>query len=641
MKTFKILMPFLLAAFALVGCDTDDLRNDIDELKNRVESLEVIVSGLNDNVNALRAFIDGNKTIKSFEKTADGYKIVLSDGEELNIVQGSAGQVKTPEITIGDDGCWVIGNENTGVKAVGDNAPMPKFSIDTENYWTVDFGEGPVRVKGADGNPVKATTNESVGISDAFFEKVEIDNDKMVLTFKDGEKYSLPIVKNLTCRIETDGVEGFKNGVLTVPFGETVHLTVNVSGDNFAVTAPAGWTAVLGEPVEGNAELSLTAPAAEVSPLSRAVADNTRDLTLQVNKGVNWAVDKIQVEAKEVIKSYYNEYNSGKNIVIGEGENSIIVNSTTYPGAQFVESDKEITEDGVFFVKEGIKVTFKKGALKNNILIGDNPNVKAEVALSSYLPLKGEGYGFAAKNISFTGTEKMSYIAQTAEAINYQFLCIDNCSLQLPTAGKNFVNITSGATINNIIIVNSKFFMEPAAYVASRILNVAKGTLASDGVYVKNNVFYSKTESQAINGTVFYASGKDVDCPVTIMNNTFVNFLTNSQPLIKGVLKRDVVAANNIFWTNTSVGKPYSTALVTAEVNSTENIVYDLSGNILFNKGLDNNTLKYFNDPVPEGKANLKVEPESSDPFEGGEFDMVTGVFVPNSNYADYGAKLD
>ena len=75
MKTFKILMPFLLAAFALVGCDTDDLWNDIDELKNRVESLEVIVSGLNDNVNALRAFIDGNKTIKSFEKTADGYKI--------------------------------------------------------------------------------------------------------------------------------------------------------------------------------------------------------------------------------------------------------------------------------------------------------------------------------------------------------------------------------------------------------------------------------------------------------------------------------------------------------------------------------------------------------------------------------------
>ena len=41
MKTFKFLMPCLLVALAVTGCDTDDLRNDVDELKNRVESTVV------------------------------------------------------------------------------------------------------------------------------------------------------------------------------------------------------------------------------------------------------------------------------------------------------------------------------------------------------------------------------------------------------------------------------------------------------------------------------------------------------------------------------------------------------------------------------------------------------------------------
>ena len=66
MKTFKFLMPFMLAVLVFAGCDTDDLRNDIDELKNRVESLEAQVASINENMNALRVLIDGNKTISSY-----------------------------------------------------------------------------------------------------------------------------------------------------------------------------------------------------------------------------------------------------------------------------------------------------------------------------------------------------------------------------------------------------------------------------------------------------------------------------------------------------------------------------------------------------------------------------------------------
>lgn len=645
MKTFKFLMPFLLVAFVLAGCDTDDLKNDIDELKNRVESLEAQVSVMNDNVNVLKVFVDGNKTIKSWEKTAGGYKIVLSDGSEYNLTQGMEGTVSTPKISISDDGNWVIdGVEQEGKKAVGDNAPVPNFSIkettieeEKGSYWYVDMkdGKGEVPVRDQNGNPVKATTSGSVESGDKFFESVKVDDDKMVVKLKDNPKeYSLPIVEGLTCKIVTDGVDGFKDGVLTIGYGQSKELEVEISEAVYMITAPAGWTAVLGEIAEGKATLTVTAPAS-ASAASRATADNTKDLVLQVNKGVNWAIDKIQVKAEYVISSYYSEYQAGKDIVIGDGENSIVINQNKYPNAKLVENDEEITEDGVFFIKEGIKVSFKKGALKNNILIGNNPNVKAECTIAAYLPLNGEGNGFAAKNISFIVAKTLNYIAQTSGNIKYDFFCIDDCSFELPE-GKNFVNINRNAEITNVIMVNSKINAANTRYSASRLLNVT-GSLSSNGLYVKNNVFYASIDGQAINGTLLFAAGKDIDYPVTVVNNTYVNFLTSSQSLVKGILKQNVTIENNIFWTNTAT--TYNTTLVMAEDGST-GTQYNLNGNILFNKGA-NNSLRYFAGTVPSEQQNITIASESSDPFDGGKFDLATGTFVPNSTYADYGAKLD
>ena len=639
-------MPFLLAAFALVGCDTDDLRNDIDELKNRVKSLEVIVSGLNDNVNALRAFIDGNKTIKSFEKTADGYKIVLSDGEELNIVQGSAGQVKTPEITIGDDGCWVIGNENTGVKAVGDNAPMPKFSIDTENYWTVDFGEGPVKVTDAGGNPVKATTNESVGFSDAFFKKVEIDNDKMVLTFKDGEKYSLPIVKDLTCRIETDGVEGFKNGVLTVPFGATVHLTVNVSGDNFAVTAPTGWTAVLGEPVEGNAELSLTAPAAEVSPLSRAVADNTRDLTLQVNKGVNWAVDKIQVEAKVVINSYFTLYEAGKTFTIGDIE----INKDKFTKAVLVEGDKtlSVAEDafGIYFVKPGATLTYNLPntiSSKYFIVIGDNEldntacfklSQRFQTNMGSK-PGETDGY-FLWKNVKFDATSlTVPTFISYRNGEQDKAIIFDKCNIFLQA--KNFFELTSnGRTFTNLQFLNSRIKLSGNMNLIFTKDNTSNafGTLT-----MKNNIVYS--ENVIKDFKIVNSNKEEAGMNKFVMeNNTFVNVTSTWSGMYYKLQLQNVVLQNNLFWVNVSLDE---NVIILRPKNQLTGSICKNNVGYSLTEGAKTWISIFGFDSLPfEGKEQIvNLFGEENNPFKGGQFDLKAGIFVPNPTYANYGAKLD
>lgn len=487
MKNFKSLLPFLLMLFVWAGCDTDDLRNDVDELKNRVESLEAQVSAINDNMNVLKVLTDGKQTIQScvYDEASNSYKLVLSDNTELTLTQGKQGTVSYPQITISQNGTWVINGEDTGEKAVGDNAPTPEFAIDANGYWTVDFGNGATQVLGADDQPVLATTSGSVTVTDGFFKDVDVVNGELVVTLHNGEMYSLPIVEALVCDIQTENVAEFKNGVLTVGYGQEVLLNVVVKGDNAFVSAPAGWTAVLGEPdAQTNiAVLTLKAPAesAASTTLGRAAtADNTKDLTVQVNKGVAWAVDKIQVEATKVISSYYAEWQAGNDIIVGqvgdeEGSHNVVINKTAYPNATLVESDMTITADGVFFIKEGINVSFSKGALKNSILIGDNPNKRVTVTLNQYLPLKDTGKGFIAKNIDFVlkSGATFNYIGQTTGSGTLDNFILDNCSIEIPE-GKNFFNINQdGVTINNIVLVNSSFKMS-GNWTATRFFNATK-----------------------------------------------------------------------------------------------------------------------------------------------------------------------
>ena len=652
MKTFKFLMPFLLAAFTLVGCNTDDLRNDIDELKNRVESLEAQVSALNDNVNALKVFVDGNKTIKSYEKTEDGYKIVLSDGEELNITQGSAGQVMTPEISINEDGYWVIDGEPTSNKAEGDNAPAPKFSIDDENYWTVDFGIHPERVLGADGMPVKATTSDSVGFTDAFFKEVKIDGDKMVLTYKDGKEYSLPIVEDLVCQIVTDGVDGFKDGVLTLGFGKTVELQVKVSGDNFAVTAPAGWVAVLSDPVDGSATLSLTAPASN-APASRATADNTKDLVLQVNKGVNWAVDKIQVEVKDVVESYYQEYLNGQDLVLGNvngnSSNAFVLNKTSCPETmvKYIDSDQEITEDNiVYFIKEGVKVTYSVDKITTLILIGDKPGKKPILEVKKIMSLSGEasGKGLIMYNIVLDATAHTNYVLNIDKNVagtTYSYLyLIDNCEIKLPN-GKNFSYINNKANVEAKKIVMCNTYVKVPSQGNPMITSIGGGYKYTDFV-MHNNVFYSQQSATGLEKfTVLAAVSTEASFQnIEISNNTFIN-LFGANVYAKAVVKDTLKVRNNLIWNDAE--STANTYLVQALANSdlSKMVSDDYSNNKLYSKNNPNAMVFNTAGVKPEGLSGNNLVNEVSDPFTGGVFNLEDGKFIPGPGYETIGAHIE
>ena len=669
MKTFKFLMPFLLVAFTFVGCNTDDLRNDIDELKNRVESLEALVSTMNDNVNALKVFAEGGVTISSYEKDGDTYKLVLSDGRTIELTQGQQGDVDVPSISISEDGYWMIeGIKQEGNKAIGANAEAPKFTIKKETvegaekaYWYVDYndGNGYVQVKDPEGKPVEATTGGDVNITDEFFKAVRVEGDKIIVTLtEDGKEYSLPIVEGLICKIETKDVEGYKDGILTVGFGKAAVLDVVVTGENQILMVPAGWTAELSElDAEGNGKLTIKAPAAPVAT-SRAVADNTKDVVLQTNKGVNWAVAKIQVEAKQLVESYYQEYLNGKDLVIGKvgenTENAFVLNKTTCPESmvQYIESDQDITEDNkVYFVKEGVTVTYNVADKINTmIIVGDKPGVKPIVKTKKVLSLSGttSGKGLILYNIVLDATEHASYVVnidKNEEGVSYDYLfLVDQCRIKLPS-GKNFSYINNKANINaKKIVMCNTYVNVPPSSANIMIANIGGGYKYTDFV-MYNNVFYSPNSTTVVEKFAVLAAASTTHSfqNIEVSNNTFIN-LFGANVYTKAVVKNTLKIKNNLIWND--VSSTANTYLVQALTNSdlSRMVSDDYSNNKIYSVNNLNAVVfhtKEGESVTPAGLAGNNLSKEAADPFTGGTFSWGDEKFVPGPGYETIGAHIE
>lgn len=103
----------LLLSGGMVSCS--DYDDDINSLNERVDGIEKTLADL-------KAKIEAGSVITSVEKTENGVKVTLSNGESF-------------ELTNGKDG-----------------AAGSTVSVDEEGYWTID-GK---RVTGADGQPIKA-----------------------------------------------------------------------------------------------------------------------------------------------------------------------------------------------------------------------------------------------------------------------------------------------------------------------------------------------------------------------------------------------------------------------------------------------------------------------------------------------------
>lgn len=301
---------FILFTLFLAGCeDTDKLEADINSLEERVTALESKVEMLNGNIKALNILCQDGMIISNVEHDAEKgiYMLTLSDGTKLRLAEKTDSFANVPLVTISTEGYWQVSYDNgqtyetllqgdVPMNAVAQDGYTPEFRINGNGNWevSVDAGSSYVEVKDVNGNPVKAVYDASSSTVN-LFESVTEENGVLKITFDgSGKVVEVPVVPDFECYFIA------VTGEQKINPGETEIFEVYIKGaDKTLVTAPAGWKATLGTPNGQNiAELTVTAPQGKV--VTRAVADNTRDISVLAFKGTFATLAKMQVNPIEV-----------------------------------------------------------------------------------------------------------------------------------------------------------------------------------------------------------------------------------------------------------------------------------------------------------------------------------------------------
>ena len=304
MKLFyKIFGTAMIAAAAAASCtDLDNLEQRIDSLESRIAAIEAQLDGFNDNIEALGAFAEGNRTISNVAENNGVYTITLSDNTTITLDQGST--AATPVVTVDENKYWMVdykdGNgpqyllNSAGEKVQAGTTPL--FGVDEDGYWTVSYddGESYVQVTDPSGNPVSAVSDEQT--QDSFFKDVAYNEAEGTFTviLLDDRTFTLPVVPGFVCAIEN--VEGAQ--VFELNETKTYPMTVNGESE-MTVFKPEGWTAIVSENA-GAYTLSVTAPAQATTLTKAVIADSRSDISVLAISSTGFAaMAKMQVELSE------------------------------------------------------------------------------------------------------------------------------------------------------------------------------------------------------------------------------------------------------------------------------------------------------------------------------------------------------
>ena len=673
MKYIKSYILLALMVLAVAGCKQEDLKDDINSLKDRVTLLEEQVKLLNENIAffskvLVRQTVDnGDGTFTEVPAYSisevlvnDGttFTAKFNDGNVLTLAIGSKGTVTTPQLGFNPEtNKWMLNGSDTPHNAVGADSSVdgdkPEFNITLDNsaqkyYWQVRFDDSEPwqDVTDAEGNRVYVTEAGDELAKDNLFKDAKVEENEFVLTYyKNGDgqdptaEVRIPIISDLSCVInvpEKDMADGYweigANGA---------SAEVEIKGDHWFVVAPHGWEASISE-TDGKAILTVKKSATASAGLkSRATANNTDEVVVQVNKGMYWAVAKVKV--REAVTSYfYQVYDQGGDITVG----NVTINKATYPGGKPLSTaEATISADGVYFIPQGVKAVISSTDFNKLVLISDNPKGEPVVVdNNNSFNAIGTNGEFIAQNVIFKNeNEKKPFIQIGATGIILNNLVLDGCKITIDS-GQNFLNAYLGDdnSIKNIYISNNKFAFDLVGdWKASRLLNFSftvddtpyNRSLSAD-VSIINNVFYPTTDNLAINATVLFLGNSEA----AGVYNAFINFICSSQSMVRGRIEGTVVFRNLLLWSNSKEARTATLLNVQSKIPS--GVTFE---NLLeFDKG-EKVVINYWNNQGnPEGYEQGKVEEVSSDPFDvnaGATFDLENGVFIPTAEYANYGAQ--
>lgn len=666
----KFWYAFMLIAVCLVGCNnTDDLEDDINDLKKRVTSLETQIKDLNSNIEAIRELCKEGKTITNIEHADGIYTLTLSDGSTLKLVEKTPALF--PLIGINNEGNWQVSYDNGDtytpilvngqpVKAKGEDGATPKFRVN-DGYWEVSTdGITYTQVKNENGDPVKAVPDESASPEDSFFQKVENKGASLEITLKDGTVVSIPIVKDFFCYFD----ESY-TGIQRIEAGEFKEFDLHIKGAESVsvITAPIGWIVEISDAVEEVAKVKVTAPIT-TAPLTRAIADNTKDVAILATKGVHAQLTKIQVELGEdipVIKDYKADYEAGKDITIGH---LTINNASGYAMKSLDASTEEIDLSAEIHNVETPTILFLTGTAHNFVTKGGIKIVKTKIILigqkeneqPAFKPefcTKLTAGGLALKNIildmsTLDGTSNKGYFLNNASATdNAEWLVIDDCSIK--NIQKPIYNsATVGNGISKVEIQKTKIACSISGTMNLPLINLYNtSNLDTYPEFTfKNNSVYNNSPAK---GQIWvWNDNKGAATPtnnnvvnVNISNNTFINFI-GTNIFNKFYMKANLEMQKNVFYgandnynnTKSSYFYSYYGEGASGTILVNDNIVFDESTG----EGTTRSWLTYHGDSkLKDDSGSNKISVLETTPFAA--MDFSTGTFTLKAEYSSYGAQ--
>lgn len=645
MKIYKYIGVALMV-LSLGACKTDDLERDIDALKDRVTAMEAKVDRLNESMNMIRVALDGNKTIQSYTENEDGsYTLTLSDGNTITLTQGEIGATDVyQEVSISTDGNWVIGGVETEHRAVAvDGVPgvTPQFRLTMESegkyYWEVSYGGELTweEVKSQQGTRVYASASGSSSVAGPIASAVpNATGDKFEITLTgSGTKYEIPIVSGLACAI-TDPTD-MKEGFWIVPTGNGATTNVNLQGDAVLVNAPEGWTVTA---AIGNSTLTVTPP-------NQDGVEAT--ITLQVHKGLHWAVDQIKVRSKKVITSWYQEFLAGGEIVVndvtikkGSADNKVVINGgeeVDLNVTSITANNTEIAADGLYFIGAGLNVTYKNTNVGNKILINDSPTgEKPVVTCSNSITLNGTS--LVCKNVALVSPISYRFLEITDN--NAPYVAFDGCNFEVPsTATQNSFLNTSGKVMDNFSFCNSKMIIERTE--TYRILNIGSGSdITFPKVKIKNSIF-SSDGNKAFK--LLYVPDNSSKVGIDLLEmfkTTFINLHYMAAGFINGDISQ-IYMENNLIYSDNNADK--NVTVFRKRGNPKDAFDGNGKGSIKNNKGYvsgGKSLTSWFGGVSPISKeSSEEFDQLDASPFKS--LDKSTGTYVLKPEYQGYGATIE
>ena len=330
-------MPMMTSCF-----DADQIWDKIDKIEHRLDSLE---NSLNSQFQALNAIMDGQTTVTSCDKNADGsYNITLSNGAKFTVLaNGTNYSALVSVTTVNGVKCWATYDANGKLVAIKDASGQPVpvvneykaqvevVSEDGKFYIVID---GKRYMTGYDTEDLVQVFSSCERLTDASGNVYA-----MSFTFGDGIKVTVAV----------DGYNGvvfhqassFNNEVITeyyVANGETVTLSIEKTGViDYIMQIPDGWRVKEREDqYTGENYVDITAPAVATIEAGAAVAEGDLKIVAVVEGG-KAAVSKLHVstEAFKVFdvngsKAVIEPYNGVHKYVYGIVAKSEYNESTLY-----------------------------------------------------------------------------------------------------------------------------------------------------------------------------------------------------------------------------------------------------------------------------------------------------------------------